>query len=381
MNNKSATVTFGKYYIRVIRDSQGGIQRFCLNDLCALLGMDSVRSNQDAARVCPKAIKLPFRLNGHRMWSITPAEVRTLTDVVLTEKTGSEERCQQLETWVEELIAPKKSQESMVTMNEPDLLSPVTFNYKDDIPVSFRTIDGRIMVNATQLSKCFNHQPIEWLRLKDTIRLRKELAEAGKTSCVDQQIVTVRGRTNGATWIEAPLALELANWLSPELAQWCRECIRKITSDLPVEDKPADTLPSAKIPVKIDKYPVPRTFSEALQLAADLQEQLEQNEPKVAFYEDQIEHRESFSTTRLADELRITAQQLNRFLEEQGVCRRELKQWIACGEYRRYQIVVPYMFHNKRGKVYQCGSALRWNQAGREFIIDLWKIHNPSNHE
>lgn len=373
MNSKCETVSLDKRHIRIIRDSRGGIQRFCLNDLCAFLGLDSVRSNHDATKLCPKAVKLPFKLNGHRLWSITTADVKTLIVVLRNENPGSELRCLRLEKWIEGLSNPEQNQAASTT--------PVSFDYGDGIPISFRTIDGRIMVNATQLSKCFNHQPIEWLRLKDTIRLRKELAEAGKTSCVEQQIVTVRGRTSGATWIEAPLALELASWLSPELAQWCRECIRKITSDRPVEDEPADTLPSAILPVKIDKFPVPKTFSEALQLAADLQEQLEQNEPKVAFYEDQIEHRESFSTTRLADELRITAQQLNRFLEKHGVCRREMKQWIACGEYRRYQTVVPYMFHNKRGKVYQCGSALRWNQAGREFIIDLWKIHHPSNHE
>lgn len=217
--------------------------------------------------------------------------------------------------------------------------------------------------------------------MKDTVRLRSKLAETGITASVEQQLVTVRGRNNGATWMEAPLALELAGWLAPELTAWCQECIRKMITEPPVEDEPAETPPEELLPEGIGKFPVPKTFSEALQLAADLQEKLEQNEPKVAYYEDQIESRECFSTTRLADELRITAQQLNRFLEDQGVCRRDGKQWIACGDYRRYQREVPYMFHNKRGKVYKCGSALRWSQPGREFVIDLWKSHHPASHE
>lgn len=378
-NSKSEVISLDRRAIRVIRDSKGGIQRFCLNDLCAYLGRDFVRPNQDATRLCPKSVKLPFKLNGHRMWSITPAEVKTLTETVLREKPGAESRCHKLEEWVKELNAPKPKP----TAAEKDD-TPVTFNFQDRNPVSFRFQNDRMWINATQLTKCFNRQPIEWLRLKDTIRTRSKLAEEGITASVEQQLVTVRGRNNGATWMEVPLALELADWLSPELTAWCRECIRKMTTEPPVEeepDEPAETLPEELLPEGIDKFPVPKTFSEALQLAADLQEKLEQNEPKVAYYEDQIESRECFSTTRLADELRISAQQLNRFLEDQGVCRRDLKQWVACGDYRRYQTEVPYMFHSKRGKAYKCGSALRWNQPGREYIIDLWKTHHPASHE
>lgn len=386
MNNKSDFISIGKRHVRVILDSRGGVQRLCLNDLCAILGREFVRPNQDASRLCPKSVKLPFKANGHRMWSVTLADIPLVTETVRREKPELERRCLELERWAKELTAPKHPDPLPETSAESSPNdTPVTFTYQDRIPVSFRWRSGRVMVNATQLTKGFQRQPIEWLRLKDTVRLRKEMAEEEVTAPLDEQIFTVRGRNNGATWMEAPLALELARWLSPELAPWCQECIGKLNPVAELSCEPvSDAVPEETVEAvvgNIGGFTVPKTYSEALQLAAELQAQIEQNGPKMEVYEDLVESRDSFSTTRLADELRVTAQQLNRFLEDHGVCRRDSKQWIACGEYRKYQTEVPYLFHSKRGHIYKCGTALRWKPEGREFIIRLWRTHNPSSHE
>lgn len=385
MNSQNETVSLGKRQIRIIRDSKGGIQRFCLNDLCAFLGREIIRPNQDVTKVCPQSVKLPFKINGHRMWSITPAEIKTLTAAVIGETPGSVSRCRTLEEWVDSLQNPSAP---VAQIESPQ---PVIIYYQERIPVSFRKQDNRVWINATQLTKGFHRQPIEWLRLKDTIRLRSELAAEGKTGNVEQQIIAVRGRNNGATWMVAPLALELALWLDAEFFAWCSDRVEELTQSdtyspspepLPVpENQPTPPVIPAKGKKSKNDFLIPQTFSEALKLAAQLQERIEQNQHKVNFYEELIENRDWFTTTRIADELRTTAYQLNEFLNDRHICRFENKEWVAYQEYHHLRVDVPYFRRDKRGKFHKTRMVSRWNQQGREFIIDLWKTHHPVSHE
>jgi len=66
------------------------------------------------------------------------------------------------------------------------------------------------------------------------------------------------------------------------------------------------------------KFQIPKTLSEALQLAADQAKQLEIQAPKVAVYEMLADRRCDVSTTIVAKELSTTAIKLNRFLRENG---------------------------------------------------------------
>lgn len=45
--------------------------------------------------------------------------------------------------------------------------------------------------------------------------------------------------------------------------------------------------------------------------------------PKIVFYEEFIENREWFKSTRIADELGISPRQLHQFLAEEGICKYE----------------------------------------------------------
>lgn len=382
MNNKSETIKLGRSLVRVIRDSTGGVQRLNLSDLCSYLSKDLVKPHKNALHLCPTSVKMPFRLGGHRALSVTVAEIRTLTERVLDERPELEGRCREVEKWATALNQPEPESAQPAAPGDP-----VTFVYRNHIPISFRVLNGRMMANATQMTRGYMRQPLEWFRLKDTARLRQNLAAEGLTAPYEEQIVTTRGRNNGATWIEAPLALELALWLDAELMPWCREHILEIAPDykLPTEPYrrpvPQDEQPHPKQAAKSkEKFSVPKTFSEALMLAAELQGRIERDGHKIAFYEDLIENRDWFSTTRIAEELRTTAHQLNCFLQEWDVCRYTDKQWIACPQYKHLQVDVPYMGRNKRGKCYKCGSAPRWNQEGREYIIKLWRSHNRQEH-
>lgn len=388
MNSKSETILLGKSRIRIIKDSTGGLQRFCLNDICSFLGKNLASYGHNAPLICPTSVRLPFKNGGRRMWSISLTEISALAKTISIKKPELQPRCIELEKWAQELSQaqttiskPKQevTEESETSSNEP----LVTFSYHEKFPVSFRVQKKHIWINATQMTHGFNRQPKMWLQLKSTERLRQEMAAEGVTSSYDQQIITLRGRTLGATWIEVPLALNLAHWLEPQFSAWCRQRILEIIPEyeLPKEVVEIPAPKTRRDAKHTAQYQVPQSFSEALKLAAELQMCIEQNEHKVAFYDDLIENRDWFSITRIADEVQTTAHQLNRFLEDNGVARHDGKQWVAREQYRRLQVEVPYMWHNKRGKVYKCGSTMRWNQEGREYIIKLWRSQNPHRHE
>ena len=51
--------------------------------------------------------------------------------------------------------------------------------------------------------------------------------------------------------------------------------------------------------------------------------------PKIVFYEEFIENRDWFKSTRIADELGISPRQLHQFLAEEGICKYEKRQWVV----------------------------------------------------
>jgi phage regulator Rha-like protein len=69
----------------------------------------------------------------------------------------------------------------------------------------------------------------------------------------------------------------------------------------------------------MEQFKIPKTFSEAMQLAADQAKQLEIQAPKVAVYEMLADRKCDVSTTIVAKELGTTAIKLNKFLRESGV--------------------------------------------------------------
>lgn len=67
------------------------------------------------------------------------------------------------------------------------------------------------------------------------------------------------------------------------------------------------------------QFKIPQTLPEALQLAADLAKEIEENKPKIAVYEQLADRKTDVSTTLLAKQLGTTAIKLNRFLRDQGI--------------------------------------------------------------
>ena len=231
---------------------------------------------------------------------------------------------------------------------------------------------------ATQITMHFGKIPSEWLRIASTDMLRREMAGNGHTGKYESQVFTTRGRGHGATWLESPLVIPLARWIAPDLslAEWLGEAIGKLSvkrGKTIVRERPRVAAPG----LPCMDCPMPQDMESATRLILELRKVVSESLPKIVFYEEFIENRDWFKSTRIADELGISPRQLHQFLAEEGICKYEKRQWVVFPSCRAWQCDVPYTWENSRGKVYTFGSTKRWTQAGRECIIELWRKRNP----
>lgn len=370
--NRRTTFKINDKSIRATYDQEGKI-RINLMDLCGILKQDELIRNGDAVRMCPSSIKIAFRKNGKEAWGIKPVDIHKLLGRVQKETTLPRVFILELEKWANRLI---EAERPVLKKSEP-----VIFNYKDDFPVTFQIIGDRIMVNTTQITLQFGKLPSEWLRIAPTEALRRDMEERGVTGTYDNQIFTTRGRGNGATWLEAPLAIKLCEWVSPQsgLADWCANCIKKVENQgIPISSLKYQADVHVSLSPLLD-HSMPDNLEDALQMISELKAKIEEDIPKLAFYEEFIENRDSFKSTRIADELNISPHQLHQFLFEEGICKYENRRWVVLPMYRAWQCDVPYAWTSSLGKTYIFGSSKRWTQVGRECIIELWKQKHPES--
>ena len=96
-------------------------------------------------------------------------------------------------------------------------LSVLTFHGSN---IAFQEIEGKMMINATQMAKPFGKQPIEWLRFQQAKDLIKAVSKVRNHSLADLQVIK-RGGNNPGTWFQKDVALFFAQWLSPEFYLAC----------------------------------------------------------------------------------------------------------------------------------------------------------------
>jgi hypothetical protein len=101
----------------------------------------------------------------------------------------------------------------------------INFNY-DGNPVSF-TVNGKVMVNATEMAKTYGKRPVDWLRLPSTTDFIEELTKV-RNSHFDNFIKPQAGGKNPGTWMHEDVALEFARWLNPRFAIWCNDRIKEL---------------------------------------------------------------------------------------------------------------------------------------------------------
>lgn len=233
---------------------------------------------------------------------------------------------------------------------------PIIFNYCDN-PITFKNVDGSIMVNATEMARQYGKRTTDWVRLPSTKKFLVSLTEVRKSHFAYIQSVKGGSNAGGETWMHEDVALEFARWLAPEFAIWCNDRIKELI-----------TTGSTSLTPNIGGFPIPQKFSDALLLSAHLQQKVEEQEakiiedkPKVAYYSDMVENRDYFTTTTIATELRTTAQILNQYLSKRGVLKGCSGVWKVTDEHQ--SLLVPSPFK----------TIIRWNHEGRTLLRQLWE--------
>lgn len=105
--------------------------------------------------------------------------------------------------------------------NENGIIS--VFNYNGG-NVTFKTEDGVVYVNATEMSKQFGKRPSKWLELPSSKEFLSTLQTIRKS---DSLVKTIEGK-NGGTWMHEDVAIEFARWLSPAFSIWCNDKIKEL---------------------------------------------------------------------------------------------------------------------------------------------------------
>lgn len=94
--------------------------------------------------------------------------------------------------------------------------------------ITFKSVDGIVYANATEMAKHFGKLVGDWLRLKSTEEYLKALS-ADMGIPISELYQTVKGGNSfQGTWMYETVALEFARWLSPGFAIWCNNRIREL---------------------------------------------------------------------------------------------------------------------------------------------------------
>ncbi len=118
--------------------------------------------------------------------------------------------------------------------------------------ILFQEIDGKIMVNATQMAKPFNEKPLHWLRTNKAQKMIKAIALSLKCTTADLQVVKQGGKPElQGTWFHEDVALFFAQWLSTEFYLVCnmklKELLVKEARQLPTKYGISATLHNGEV--------------------------------------------------------------------------------------------------------------------------------------
>lgn len=389
--NNIEDIIFQQKPIRISRGSDGGIYAICLNDICEILKRTAFLKNGMAARRCPSATPLdesrPKELFagfdeavGFIKWMVDGSKMLEIIGRDLLELLQQSRFIKGV--WVE---LPDESLPESGTASEELIVLEYAGN-----TFSMKMADGRYMVNATEMARPFEKRPKVWLNLVETLKLRQALVDDGIFRDIESQVITSRG-PHGATWLEIHLWVQFAQWLSPAFAAWCS---KKIVPLMRNDNENAANASSGRktkqsgqfedLDISDDSFlPVPHNYEDAIAVIETQKDTirkqrtfLRENKHKFEHYEETIETREWFSATIIANELGISAIQLNQFLMDEGVQDKIRDEWVIAPEYRHLRDIHFYEWYNHKTKYTNKYKIDSWTPEGREFIIELWKKNN-----
>lgn len=232
--------------------------------------------------------------------------------------------------------------------------------------VDFEVINGQVYANATAMCKPFAKRPNDWYVLPITQRYIQAIT--GKSGNSDYQLFIKKAGNpeyGGGTWIHEKLILKLAQWLDVDFEIWCDEQIAQLMSQ---KHLIAPT-PSYQIEDKIKR--AEQWIREEREREALRIENAEMK-PKADYTELVLKSESTLTTTKIAQELGLTAIRLNRILKDKGIQYKRSGIWNLTTHYvGRGYVRLSTFEHTGTDGTLRTEHNLVWTEAGRQFIHRL----------
>lgn len=231
------------------------------------------------------------------------------------------------------------------------------FNYNGN-NVTFKTKNGVVYINATEMAKPFGKKPAEYLRLPSTNEFIHAVAKriehpdnqsiilnVGFSHIVDNQLViTYKGGVPGAskqgTWLHEDIAIDFAQWLSIDFRLWCNDRIKELltygvtATDTMLENMLND--PDLAISLFSKLKEERKAKEEALKAkqvaeqnlvleqhrSAILEMNLEEAKPKAEYFDDLVNRKLNINLRNTAKEIHVKEKEfINKLLEKKFLYR------------------------------------------------------------
>lgn len=244
------------------------------------------------------------------------------------------------------------------------------FNYNNN-PVSFRTGDSEVMINATSMARPFGKRPIDFLRLPSTNELIKAIV--GKSHISENQLVrTMKGssESGGGTWMHEDLAIDFAQWLSIDFRLWVNDRVKELlTSGITaINNRLLSAFAQRLEQLESNQETLMAVIKQNMEQEAACKEELaKQQKSKPA-------KTKTYTISEIADELGMTGRDLNLELAEEGILFNRAGVWTLNPCYLDKGFTRKRYFRNgfdDNGKPFY-SHYLVWTEKGRIFILDLY---------
>jgi len=233
-----------------------------------------------------------------------------------------------------------------------------TFKYENS-PIQFEVIDGMVMANATAMFKANNSRLDHWKSAEGTKRYIEAVTR--NQGIAESQLVISKygGSGSQGTWIHEKLILNAARYISVEFELWCDEIISELLRNGTVSLRPSELSRMELLKMALQAEEERIQLSEAVAIMA----------PKVEYVDKVLASTSTFTVTQIANELNLSAQELNSILVDRNV------QHFSSGEYALYQDLKKYGYTETRTVPYKdrLGRSrtkhyMVWTERGRLFI-------------
>lgn len=271
-------------------------------------------------------------------------------------------------------IQPSVNNSSIVLAEQSKLTEmSEAFSYEGN-KVTMRLDNGVVFVNLTEVAKAFPDKNLsQIINSKEIQEYTAKLSAKLKIySSADLLKVTRGGNGNQGTWAHQRVALRVAQRLSTDFALWVDEKIEEILT------KGYTSL-------------IPKTFSEALFLAAENQKLIEEQNRMIRFKDKQIKELEDdihffdslisssglIPVKKLSPNYGMAADEFNMLLKDMGIQYKQGGTWILRKPYIKedYARVVPVQINHKTRPA-EIIMSTQWTLKGVKFLYKKLKERN-----